>query len=90
MNKLINDLAEHCDFYVGNEHYMETPEEKQRIWTEKFAELVMQECLDILNERKDQAIDMGWNVDEAMSCAAMHIQEHFGVLSKDNSNGEFL
>jgi hypothetical protein len=47
MNERIQDIAEHCDFYVGNEWYMESPEEKQRIWTEKFAELIVQECASI-------------------------------------------
>lgn len=57
-----------------------TPAKWIEVYNEKLVELVMQECLDILNERKDSAIDMGWNVDEAMSCAAMHIQEHFGAI----------
>jgi hypothetical protein len=46
---------------------------------EKFAELIVRDCLYIIYERKDQAIDMDWNVDEAMSCAAMHIAENFGL-----------
>ena len=45
MNERIKELAEHCDFYVGNEHYNESHEEKQRIWTEKFAELIIRKCL---------------------------------------------
>ena len=45
----------------------------------KFAELIVRDCLYIIYERKDQAIDMDWNVDEAMSCAAMHIAENFGL-----------
>ena len=90
MNKLITDLAEHCDFYVGNEWHMEPPEARQRIWTEKFAELIMQECITLVNKRKDAAIEAYWGVDEAMTNAVWDIEEHFGVLSKDNSNGEFL
>lgn len=46
MNERIKALAEHCDFYVGNEHYNESHEEKQRIWTEKFAELIVLECME--------------------------------------------
>lgn len=48
MNKLINDLAEHADFYTGNEWYMESAEEKQRIFVEKLAELVVLECIDTI------------------------------------------
>lgn len=48
--ELIEALATHCDFYVGNEWYMESPEEKQRIWTEKFAELIVRECAKFMDE----------------------------------------
>jgi hypothetical protein len=43
----ITDHAEHCDFYVGNEHYDKSYEEQQRLWTLKFAELIVRECVDI-------------------------------------------
>ena len=45
MNKLVQDLAEHCDFYVGNEHYDKSYEEKQQFFMEKFAELIVFECV---------------------------------------------
>lgn len=46
MNKdLIDALATHADFYVGNEHYDKSHEERQRIFVEFFARLVVQECL---------------------------------------------
>lgn len=45
----------------------------------RLVALVVKECLDIIEERKDQAIDMDWKVDEAMSCASMHIEEYFGL-----------
>ena len=47
----------------------------------KFAELIVQECANIVANRKDQAIDNGLNVDEAMSMAEMDLLEHFGVES---------
>lgn len=46
---------------------------------EKFAELLIRKCADIVAKRKNQAIDDGWNVDEAMSMAEMDFLEHFGV-----------
>jgi hypothetical protein len=46
---------------------------------EKFAELLIRECVSIVAKRKDQAIDDGWNVDEAMTTAEMDLEEHFGV-----------
>ncbi len=45
MSPKIKDFAEHCDFYVGNEHYNESYEEKQRLWLEKFAEMIVQHCI---------------------------------------------
>ena len=44
-----------------------------------FADLIVQECVSIVARRKDQAIDDGCNVDEAMSVAEMDLLEHFGV-----------
>ena len=46
---------------------------------EKFAELIVRECVGIVSKRKNQAIDDGWNVDEAMSMAEIDLEEHFGV-----------
>ena len=79
MNERIRELAEHCDFFVGNEHYNESQEEQQRLWTEKFAELIVRECMWKIMVRKDEAIDNQWNVDEAMSITLSDISEHFGV-----------
>lgn len=44
MNPKIKDIAEHCDFYVGNEHYDKSYEEKQVLWLEKFSEMIVAEC----------------------------------------------
>ena len=71
MNERIRNLAEHCDFYVGNEHYNESHEEKQRLWVEKFAELIIQECaslfpLTFTDEQYQRRIDKT-------------IRKHFGV-----------
>lgn len=46
---------------------------------EKFALLIVRECVGIVTKRKNQAIDDNWNVDEAMSMAEMDLEEHFGV-----------
>ena len=46
MNERIKDLVEHCDFYVGNEHYDKSPEEQHRLIMEKFAELIVRACAD--------------------------------------------
>ena len=74
MNKRIGDLAEHCDFYVGNEHSEKSHEEKQRIWVEKFAELIIQECMDIANKNRS-----AMEIDRQTNLTADAIRKHFGV-----------
>lgn len=66
MNGRIRELAEHCDFYVGNEHYNESHEEKQRLWTEKFAELIIYECLSICEELGDKGMDGHYCADKIL------------------------
>jgi hypothetical protein len=46
---------------------------------QKFAELIVRECVSIVAERKDQAIDEAWNIDEAMSASMFDIEDYFGV-----------
>ena len=46
---------------------------------QKFAELIVAECVGIVAKRKNQAIDDDCNVDEAMTMAEMDLLEHFGV-----------
>jgi hypothetical protein len=48
-------------------------------FAEKFAELIVQECMWKIMVRKEEAIDNNWNVDEAMSATLSDISEHFGV-----------
>ena len=71
MNPTIKQLA----LEAGGSHY---PDVGGKL-LEKFAELVVRECVNIVAKRKDQAIDDSWNVDEAMSMAEMDLLEHFGV-----------
>ena len=70
---LITDLAEQADFYVGNEHYEESHEEKQRIWTEKFAQLVVLECINIL--QNTYAPDDHLPQEEIVGC----LKQRFGL-----------
>ena len=75
MNDLIKKLAEQAGFIDrGTNHtaYMSFDHEK-------FAELIVRECRDIVGKTRDQAIEDEWNVDEAMSTAMFDIEEHFGV-----------
>ena len=69
MNQRIRDLAEHCDFYVGNEHSGKSREEQQRLFMEKFAELIVAEMLQTCEEHP------GWTG----RMIGEEIKQHFGV-----------
>ena len=76
MNDRIQAIAEHCDFYVGNEHYDKSHKEQQRLFMEKFARLIVLECAMLCDDvRKDSRGE--WS-DGAWECRAA-ILEHFGV-----------
>jgi hypothetical protein len=82
MNKRIQQLAQEAGMYVdlnGNPWPKWMSAEECEVAYKKFAELIVRECVRIVAKRKDQAIDDGWNVDEAMSMAEMDLEEHFGV-----------
>ncbi len=75
MNERIKELAEQAtSLYQTMDGEWEEDFDK-----EKFAELIVKECVGIVAKRKDQAIDDGWNVDEAMSMAEIDLEEHFGI-----------
>jgi hypothetical protein len=69
MNEKIKQMAiaaklEHCVSHVR---------------LQDFAERIINECVSIVNKRKNAAIDADWLVDEAMSNAVWDIEEHFGI-----------
>jgi hypothetical protein len=75
MNERIQELAEQAG--VG---FMFDPDAVVLAFKmEKFAELIVQKCVGIVAERKDQAIDEAWNIDEAMSASMFAIEDYFGV-----------
>jgi len=78
MNERIRELAEHCDFYIGNEHYDKSHEEQQRLFMEKFAHLIVRECVKVMY---DNAIErkVGLEIDKRPTYYAAAILEHFGV-----------
>jgi hypothetical protein len=79
MNERINELAEHCDFYVGNEHYDKSREEQQRLFMEKFAELIVRECADVCYGHSDAAGGVGTEFGYGYRDCGNDIKRHFGV-----------
>ena len=86
MNERIKALAVQAKEYARSHvadcrrfgHYMEYNEYELR-FEQKFAELIVRECLELVSVNRDLAIEDGWNVDEAMSTAMYIVEEHFGV-----------
>ena len=79
-DRIITDHAEHCDFYVGNEHYDKSYEEQQRLWVEKFAELIIQECLTQVDKMSDEFKKDGEDQQElGARWVGLAIERHFGV-----------
>ena len=83
MNERIQELIEQAREYATTRHPVSntTLSVNSDLFEQKFAELIVQECVSIVAKRKDQAIEEEWNVDEAMSAAEMDLLEHFGVES---------
>ena len=78
MNERIKELAEQAYMPICREPF----DDASQAWNEnmeKFAELIIKRCRDIVSDTRDQAIEEEWNVDEAMSTAMYDIEEHFGV-----------
>jgi hypothetical protein len=78
MNERIRELAEHCDFYVGNEHHDKSYEEQERLWVEKFAELIVRECANICMEMYAKCAGLPGDGALAKDCAYW-IKKDFGV-----------
>ena len=86
MNERIKQLAEQALQLVADEH---TGGDESRLNTdsyhvkdliqEKFAELILKECLGIVEECHEKAVDWGWDTDYAMCTARDDIEKHFGV-----------
>ena len=64
----LDDSVRTTDIFTANSEF-----------TKKFAELIVRECMWKIMNRKEEAIDNDWDVDEAMSAAISDISEHFGV-----------
>ena len=75
MNKRIREISEAADFYVGNEHYDKSREEQQKLLMAKFAELIVQECIDIISP---YTIRMGRPGEEYFH-PILEIRKNFGV-----------
>jgi hypothetical protein len=80
MNERIRQLAEQAGVQedlvdnLKNEvlTYIARPQDIQ-----KFVQLIVRECRDIVSKTRNEAIADGWNVEEAMSTAMFDIERTF-------------
>ena len=81
MNERIKLLAEQAREYATTRHPVSntTLSVNSDLFEQKFAELIIKRCRDIVSDTRDLAIEEEWNVDEAMSTAMFDIEDYFGV-----------
>ena len=79
MNERIRELAEQAFRETALYGGKRGDKDFDQRYDEKFAELIIKRCRDIVSDTRDQAIEEEWNVDEAMSTAMYDIEEYFGV-----------
>jgi hypothetical protein len=75
MNERIQELAEQC-----YEHDQSWTGVGQRIFNkEKFADMIVQECISVMKSTVDESIDFERKLDETSSWIESDINKHFGV-----------
>jgi len=75
MNERILKLAEQAGFYVADgKIYIPTTSEEITTCQEKFAELIVKECLDIVNRK-----EYSYHEADPLWETSQLIKEHFGV-----------
>ena len=72
MNERIRELAEQADEYARGQSILYDTWKK--IYSKKFAELIVQECVRYFNEDYQRDFDTLWRED-----LSKRIKEHFGV-----------
>jgi hypothetical protein len=77
MNERIRELAIEATLIVAEPNGFDPT--RLLMSQQKFAQLIVKECVGIVAKRKDQAIDDDCNVDEAMTMAEMDLLDNFGV-----------
>ena len=80
MNERIKELAEQANLYARSDNSSMLFENYQKRYTEKFVELIVQECVDIVSKVPNGYRDYRNQIEDAMRADCLQaIQEHFGV-----------
>ena len=72
MNERIRELAQQAVYY-------DKDEESWEFDREKFAELIVRECIFVMKSTVDESIDFDRKLDETSSWIESDIKKHFGV-----------
>ena len=62
--------------------YVETPDglfPREAFDHEKFAELIIRECLNVVNKKHKLALEFDWDNDDTATSIKDSIKQHFGV-----------
>jgi hypothetical protein len=75
MNQRIKELAEQAGFYVADgKIYIPSTSEEITTCQKKFGELIVQECIDIVDGEDDGSADT-----KSVRMAMIRMKQHFGV-----------
>jgi hypothetical protein len=80
MNKRIKELKHQASLWCDRnipEQYSEETNSYGTAWEDKFAELIVKECIDQISVNHDPNSDWDWEVSRGHAIAI--IKEHFGV-----------
>jgi hypothetical protein len=84
MNERIRELAEQAGYkpLPG----LDFANSIQEIYTQKFAELIVRECIDIADDYvKDYCVEEHIKYNHPKSKIGLKIKEHFGIENKENT-----
>jgi hypothetical protein len=76
MNERIKLLSDQADLYARSDNSSMLMKNYKNLYTEKFAELIIQECLDVLNKRFMG--DLNREDMEVLRCVE-DVERHFGM-----------
>jgi hypothetical protein len=85
MNERINELKESARpeiDWAARYHVELNSGEKEKWmneWFEKFAELIIKECMDICKKHPSRDLENGWFADAVAPNLVQQFEEHFGV-----------
>jgi len=79
MNERIRELAKEALDYAEKNQSAEVPQHWFKLYNEKFAELIVKECMNRVRSRQQFAGEDQQNVTQAFDLLVYDLESHFGV-----------